>query len=324
MIMPPSLVEALDAEAAIAPASQLSAASAEISALYRREKKSSKGRFVSERVQRAAYAVTRMPATFAAMRAVLAEVHARAPEFEPASLLDLGAGPGTVVWAATEVFPEIESALLLEEDAGFIELGERLIAAAGAGLSCVPQWRRAVLPGALPAGTHDLVTASYVLNEMLPTPGRTLALDAWNATAGVLVLVEPGTVEGYRLLLEVRELLVREGAHLIAPCPQTGACPLAATPEWCHFAQRLPRSKAHKQAKGASLGFEDEKYCYLAFSRLPASPAAARVIEEPRQLKHAANLRLCTADGTIERTEIPKRDKEAFRRAKKLSWGDAW
>lgn len=324
MILPPSLVEALDAEAAVAPASQLTAASAEISALYRREKKPPKGRFVSERIQRAAYAVTRMPATFAAVHAVLAEVRARAPEFEPRSLLDLGAGPGTVAWAAAEVFPEIETAILLEEDAGFIELGERLIAAAGGGLSCTPEWRRAVLPGPLPQGTHDLVTASYLLNEMLPAAGRALALQAWNATAGVLVVVEPGTVEGYRLLLEVRALLAGEGAHLIAPCPQAGACPLAATPEWCHFARRLPRSKAHKQAKGASLGFEDEKFFYLAFSRLPASPAAARVIEEPRQLKHAASLRLCKSGGTIEHTEIPKRDKDAFRRAKKLSWGDAW
>ena len=44
-------------------------------------------------------------------------------------------------------------------------------------------------------------------------------------------------------------------------------------PDWCHFTQRLQRSRAHKQVKGAELPFEDEKFAYVALTR--AAVAAA-------------------------------------------------
>ena len=45
-------------------------------------------------------------------------------------------------------------------------------------------------------------------------------------------------------------------------------------PDWCHFTQRLPRSRAHKQIKGAELPFEDEKFSYVALTRAPAARAS--------------------------------------------------
>ena len=42
-------------------------------------------------------------------------------------------------------------------------------------------------------------------------------------------------------------------------------------PDWCHFTQRLPRSRAHKQIKGAELPFEDEKFSYVALTRAPVA-----------------------------------------------------
>ena len=48
-----------------------------------------------------AYAAVRMPATFAAAARAIAAGAERLPGFEPASLLDLGAGPGATSWAAT-------------------------------------------------------------------------------------------------------------------------------------------------------------------------------------------------------------------------------
>jgi ribosomal protein RSM22 (predicted rRNA methylase) len=51
-----------------------------------------------------AYALARMPATYAAVIASLNALREIAPDFAPASLLDVGAGPGTVGWAAAEAF----------------------------------------------------------------------------------------------------------------------------------------------------------------------------------------------------------------------------
>ena len=47
-----------------------------------------------------AYALARMPATYAAVTASLNALREIRPEFAPASLLDVGAGPGTATWAA--------------------------------------------------------------------------------------------------------------------------------------------------------------------------------------------------------------------------------
>ena len=39
--------------------------------------------------------------------------------------------------------------------------------------------------------------------------------------------------------------VIGEGAAILAPCPHAQACPLVE-PDWCHFVQRLPRSRDHR------------------------------------------------------------------------------
>src|SRR3954464_14865982 len=50
-----------------------------------------------------AYAFTRLPATFAAVTAVLTALRAVCPDFRPRTLIDAGAGPGTAAWAAQQL-----------------------------------------------------------------------------------------------------------------------------------------------------------------------------------------------------------------------------
>src|SRR3954462_12224718 len=54
-----------------------------------------------------AYALARMPATYAAVTASLNALCGVRPGFAPKSLLDVGAGPGTATWAAAETFPAL-------------------------------------------------------------------------------------------------------------------------------------------------------------------------------------------------------------------------
>src|SRR6202163_2091897 len=61
-----------------------------------------------------AYALARMPATYAAVTASLNALREVTPHFAPASLLDVGAGPGTATWAAAEAFPSLKSFTLLD------------------------------------------------------------------------------------------------------------------------------------------------------------------------------------------------------------------
>ena len=48
--------------------------------------------------------------------------------------------------------------------------------------------------------------------------------------------------------------------------PARPACPWCAGPDWCHAA-RLPRSDRHRQVKGGTLGWEDEKFSYVVAVR---------------------------------------------------------
>src|SRR6266567_9214883 len=61
-----------------------------------------------------AYALARMPATYAAVTASLNAFSEIRPDFAPESLLDVGAGPGTAAWAAAEAFPSLKSFTLLD------------------------------------------------------------------------------------------------------------------------------------------------------------------------------------------------------------------
>jgi ribosomal protein RSM22 (predicted rRNA methylase) len=167
----------------------------------------------------------------------------------------------------------------------------------------------------------DLVVASYIIGEMNETERTSLATLMWEKTRDTLLVVEPGTPAGYARIIALRRQLIAAGAHVAAPCPHDGVCPLVA-PDWCHFAQRLQRSRAHKQVKGAEVPFEDEKFAYVALMRAPVAAHFSRVLAQPAVGKVAVSAKLCTPDG-LEMADVPRRDKAAYAEARRWRWGDA-
>src|SRR3954466_11745629 len=69
-----------------------------------------------------AYALARMPATYAAVTASLNALCEIRPDFAPASLLDVGAGPGTATWAAAERFPSLADFTSIDANTALREL----------------------------------------------------------------------------------------------------------------------------------------------------------------------------------------------------------
>lgn len=72
---------------------------------------------------RLAYLASRMPATYAAVRAVLLELP---KTVEPKRWLDVGAGPGTACWAAVDLFPNSEQFILIEKNREMLALGKQI------------------------------------------------------------------------------------------------------------------------------------------------------------------------------------------------------
>ncbi|KAK9843454.1 hypothetical protein WJX81_003461 [Elliptochloris bilobata] len=228
--------------------------------------------------QVAAYAAARMPGCYAAVARVLDELRLRLPDFEPRSMLDFGAGPGTAIWAAREIWEgQPSDVLAVEPSLAMQEAQKRRGRPQADGLS----------------RQYDLVVATYVLGELAGAKESAAAVTAlWARTEGALVLVEPGTPAGSAAVREARAQILAEearcaeaggvaaGAHVVAPCPHDGACPMDGTGSWCHFAQRFLRSGLGVGAKmrpggGRARTYQDERFSYVVLRRAPRPPPQA-------------------------------------------------
>lgn len=317
MELPATLRAAVDRALEGVPLADLQRAADTLSARYRAETRDGRLHLSDEMFARA-YLATRLPATFAAVRASMESAAELMPGFEPTSLLDVGAGPGTALWAAADCWPTLGSATLLEASQSIRKVGEELSGHSGVGHV---EWRAADASKSFEAQKADLVTLAYVLDELSAAEGLALVERLWAATSGLLVIVEPGTPAGWRRVMAARARLVELGAHLVAPCPHSQACPIAE-PDWCHFSRRVARSRLHRLTKRGDVPWEDEKYIFIAAARQPAERFAARVLAPARGGSGKIQLKLCQQDGSVEEKLVTKRDGELFRTARRADWGD--
>ncbi|MEH2522725.1 MULTISPECIES: small ribosomal subunit Rsm22 family protein [unclassified Bradyrhizobium] len=267
-----------------------------------------------------AYALARMPATYAAVTASLNALVEIRPDFAPNTLIDVGAGPGTATWAAAQAFPSLQNFKLLDSNVALHTLALDL-ARDSTRLRNLVYERGEARAALAKADAADLVMASYMIGEIGEAEQRALAELMWEKARDTLLVVEPGTPAGYARIIALRAHLIALGAHVVAPCPHDDKCPLLA-PDWCHFSQRLQRSRAHKQVKGAELPFEDERFSYVALTRAPVVQHPSRVLAQPIVNKVEITAKLCTPE-RLAFTKVPRRAKADYARARRWRWGDA-
>lgn len=273
----------------------------------------------SAHIDVAAYLTARMPATYAAIARVLFEVSKIAQGLAPHSMLDVGAGPGTASWAALDRWPDITSITMIETDARFVTLATALAAA-----SEIPALAAAkIIKTKLDEATAkaDLVVAAYVFAELEERAAGKAALKIWAQTENMLVIIEPGTPRGAVRIRNARAALLAAGAHIVGPCTHNNVCPMSGK-DWCHFTQRLARSREHMHAKAATVPFEDEPFSWVAVSREKFQLSNARIVAPPVTTKIGTTLKLCNPSG-LSASMIASRDKAAYKHAKKLQWGDS-
>ena len=176
-----------------------------------------------------------------------------------------------------------------------------------------------------PRATFDMVVSGYSLGEIATgtrheqqqrilrgdgseaseKSGVTKRLDdtimsLWSRVApgGVLVLVEPGTPRGSKLIRRARALILdaeknrtrnrREDgkdaddsfdAHIVAPCQHDKVCPMDGLEgsTWCHFSQRVKRTEMHRQMlpRGRGPQHQDERFSYVVIRRMSRKRAIA-------------------------------------------------
>jgi ribosomal protein RSM22 (predicted rRNA methylase) len=312
--IPPGLKAAIQGYLARSDAGSLVESTRSMSQLYRQGRGSDNG------LDFRAYLVARLPATYAAVTFCLAELARRAPQFTPESLLDAGSGPGTAAWAAVNAYPDLSSFTFLDNNAEFLKLASSLAAQSDhPALQQARALNRDIC--SLPPDTSaDLVLAAYAFAELPQSKIEEAAVALWQACKNTLLIIEPGTPQGFARIHLARATLIAQGAHLIAPCTHMNACPIMA-PDWCHFSVRLPRSREHMHAKKAAVPFEDEKFSYVIASRQPVALEGSRILAPPVESKAEIKFKLCAENG-LTRQGIARRDKAAYKRIRKLEWGD--
>ncbi len=306
MQLPPALTSAVGVLLEGVSRKDLARRAETLSAAYRGGRGSSG---IAGELDVAAYVAARMPATYAACAAVFARVAEAMPNFTPQSLLDVGAGPGTAAFAARQAWPSLSAVTLLEHNAAF-----RAVAA-----TLLPSARIIADDLGADKPRSDLLVASYVLAELPEASAAATARHLWESAGQMLVLVEPGTPAGFARIRQARAALIEAGAHVAAPCTHDNLCPMTGN-DWCHFSQRLPRSRDHMQAKGANVPFEDERYSYVVVTRDKIAKGA-RVLAPPLETKPGLTFKLCDETG-LRAQFVAKRDKEEYRRVRKHGWGD--
>lgn len=295
------------------PVAVLKTTAARLSEKYRNDKG---GKRILTETEAAVYAAVRMPATFAAVGAALGyALECTDDTFE--SLMDFGAGTGAAALAA-DMLVSPERVICLEREAAMRNVGSALLEAYGGG-PAKAEWGCFDITAEDTEDTADMVVSSYMLNELSAGSAENAAVKMWAAARKMLLIVEPGTPAGYKVIRRVRAKLLSLGAYIAAPCPHTGECPASET-DWCHFSCRVARSRLHKMLKEGDAPYEDEKFTYIAVSRTPCRSAGARIMRHPYTEKGRISLRLCTENGFEDRL-VTSRDKSGFKSARKAQWG---
>ena len=289
-----NLEEAIDSICKSYPQKALMQAAIELSERYHH-----KQAHITE-LHRIAYLATRLPATCAVLRRVFSQVEM------PTTILDCGAGPGTSIWALLD-YP-IDSLTLIEQDPEFMRLGKKIAPETSFSVT----WKTGSILNL--KDSADLLLFSYSLNEIPQEKLFAVIEKAHSLTQNYLVVVEPGTPDGFERIRKIRTQLISLGMSTHAPCPHHNTCPMSGS-DWCHFSVRLSRTALHRTLKKGSLGYEDEKYSYIIASKKPHTPSGARILRTPLKRKGHTVATLCTEEGLIQKTFTGKERKN-------LDWGD--
>ncbi len=152
MSLPFFLEEGLQELLASSKKKNLKEGSASLSHQYRQE-------LGTKGVDPLAYLAVRFPATFAAVTKVLEEVKRRMPSFAPRSLLDLGSGPGTAIFAASELY-SFDKIIGYEKESSLLSVAKRL------GTGFAVDWQKIDLETVESLPKTDLIILSYAVGEL--------------------------------------------------------------------------------------------------------------------------------------------------------------
>lgn len=317
MKIPDLLENAIEKEIQGIKITELKELAQKLSDRYMNEKRTGQI-LLSKEKEALAYSIMRMPATFCAVTVALRNTLKIAGNCNIETVLDIGAGTGAATWAINEFITPKEITCLEREEA-MRTIGQPLMKC-NSEMKKV-QWISEDITNSQLVKGADLIVASYIINELKQEERKNVIKKLMELESKIILIIEPGTPEGFKNIKEIQKTALENGAFIIAPCTAQEKCKLPEN-DWCHSTVRVERNKIHKILKSADAPYEDEKFSYIAISKENLGTAQSRILRHPIIESGKITLKLCT-NGNIEEKIITKKDKEKFKIAKKKKCGDA-
>ncbi|XP_061196882.1 methyltransferase-like protein 17, mitochondrial [Saccostrea echinata] len=289
------------------------------------------------------YTNARLIPNYSVLTQCLTEIRKRDPDFVPESVLNMGSGVGSAVWATNTVWPQsVKQYYCVDNAIEMNKMAARILKEGDVNRQnmVIPNvFFRDKLPS-LQSGGFSLVICAYTLMDF-PMQSERLQLvkDLWSRTNDYFVLVDVGTYNGFLAIQEVRRRLLRRDkgvdvdemdVNIFAPCPHNQHCPkFKCGPETlpCNF-------EVHHQPRRGELQHRisaTERYSYVTFKRGDLVEDITnnwpRIVFQDineQSKKKIAHCVVCCPDGSLKNRIISRKrhGKDLYRIACESQWGD--
>ncbi|KAF0692649.1 Aste57867_16288 [Aphanomyces stellatus] len=302
-----------------------------------------------------AYLAFEMDGVYSAVHHALRQMHDQdGAAFQPKSMLDFGAGPGTASWAAKAFYDETLNEYRLVEPSQSMVDAAHDVMEGFRGLSfrkSLGEMKREIDKGK----QYDLIVVSFVLSEITNDVERIAIVSTlWHLLAenGRLVLVDRGNSWGSLQVRSARQFILDslttnqdqvvesndatpriQGGRVLGPCPHQKECPMQEG-EWCHFVQRAPKVvQPRLPTTERWAGYKSMKLSYVTLEKKKnfdsdeaEEETLARMTRGPLLSTKHVTLDLCLPKGELERRAVTKGRtvREVYRAARKAHWGAQW
>ena len=241
------------------------------------------------------------------------------------SVVDFGGGPGTFLFALSK-FKTLNKYTNVERSDAFIGIMNVLV--------------EEFLASSIPHTHVDSISCNYLKLESQDIPVNDLCVFSYTLcecdnslvslsglveNSNMVLIIEPGIPSGFNNIIQARDKLIEKGFSIIAPCTvSNGFCPLRdSETDWCHFVERVDRSRIQRHLKNGVLGYEYEKYSYLLMSKYPIHLDGKRIISRPNYTKYSVSFDICSEKSS--HVVVTKRENNnEFKIVKKSIRGDLY
>lgn len=325
--LPTPINDAINVILSRSTASELASNAKKIHEQYMSREKGNKQHFIQGMAEVQGYLSLRVPATYAQIYSALLQLQERIPHLNPTTLLDLGCGPGTGIWAAKTLWPSIAQATAIDREKYFLSCAQEILHDSKMDLSVswktldIKQWIETT-----ESVSYDLILVANVFNELSEIERERLMHQVSQRSSGVVVILEPGNSIGYPLIQDVAASVSKDH-QLLGPYIHNSF--VRSDDYWIHFPQRFQRPEYQRRIRQSmrennlmASDWEETKYSYVAWGNITQQTNIwAQCIGPVRKQKGFLTLPILT-DTAVEMTKILKRFKTEYTYAKNLQWGE--